>query len=126
MEGQQTLIVRAPAKLGTMSTMVDGTIKGTIYISKELPDDEMTTLFKLAKQGEGWFIFSPNPIDEAAIPKEKADAQFDGKSPSERMYNTLYVRWRELTNQSEPFDVYYANQMNKLIALLKQDLPGRS
>jgi hypothetical protein len=53
MSGQQTLIVRAPAKLGTMSTMVDGTIKGTIYISKELPDDEMTTLFKLAKQGEG-------------------------------------------------------------------------
>lgn len=48
-----------------------------------------------------------------------------GKSPSQRMYNTLYVRWTQLTDKSEPFDVYYANQMNKIIAMLKQDLPGR-
>jgi hypothetical protein len=41
------------------------------------------------------------------------------------MYNTLSVRWSQLTNKSEPFDVYYANQMNKIIATLKQDLPGR-
>ena len=41
------------------------------------------------------------------------------------MYNTLYVRWRELTNQTKPFDIYYQEQMNSIIAKLKQELPGR-
>lgn len=125
MSGQQTLQFTAPAQINSVKTLVDGTVKLDVAIAKELPAEEMAILFEARKLGEGWFLFSPNPIEEAAIPKEKADAKFDGKSPSQRMYNTLYVRWRELTNQSKPFDIYYQEQMNKIIAMLKQDLPGR-
>jgi hypothetical protein len=85
----------------------------------------MTILFEARKSGVGWFLFSPNPIDEAAIPKEKAEASFEGKTPSQRLYNTLYVRWRELTNRSKPFDIYYQEQMTTIIERLKSDLPER-
>jgi hypothetical protein len=85
----------------------------------------MTILFEARKSGVGWFLFSPNPIDEAAIPKEKAEASLEGKTPSQRLYNTLYVRWRELTNRSKPFDIYYQEQMTTIIDRLKSDLPER-
>jgi hypothetical protein len=53
------------------------------------------------------------------------DSSFDGKTPSQRLYNVWYVRWRELTNQATPFNVYYQEQMSKLIDRLKADLPER-
>jgi hypothetical protein len=121
----QTLIFTAPAQINSVKTLVDGTVKLDVAVAKELPADEMATLFEARKLGVGYFLFSPNPIEESAIPKEKADAQFDGKSPSQRMYNVLYLRWAQLTNQSQAFDNYYADQMNKIIARLKADLPER-
>jgi hypothetical protein len=121
----RTLVFRAPGQITSVQTLVDGTVKLSVAVAKELPAEEMATLFEARQSGEGWFIFSPNPVDEAAIPKEKAGAKFDGKTPSQRLYNVLYVRWRELTNQQTPFDVYYAEQMSKMIDLLKADLPER-
>lgn len=115
----------APAQINGVKTLVDGTVKLDVSIAKELPADEMAILFEARKVGVGWFLFSPNEITEAAIPKEQAEASFEGKSPSQRLYNTLYVRWRELTNKTKPFDIYYAEQMSKIIDFLKQDLPER-
>jgi hypothetical protein len=121
----QILQFTAPAQINSVKTLADGTVKLDVAVAKELPADEMAVLFEARKLGIGWFVFSPNPIDESSIPKEKAEATFEGKSPSTRMYNTLYVRWRELTNQTKPFDVYYVEQMNYLIDQLKRDLPER-
>jgi hypothetical protein len=121
----QTLQFTAPAQINSVKTLTDGTVKLDVAIAKELPADEMATLFEARKLGIGWFLFSPNTITEAAIPKEQAEASFEGKTPSQRMYNVLYVRWRELTNQTKPFDVYYQEQMSYLIDRLKQDLPER-
>lgn len=121
----QTLQFTAPAQINSVKTLTDGTVKLDVAIAKELPADDMAILFEARKLGVGWFLFSPNKITEAAIPKEQAEASFEGKTPSQRMYNVLYVRWRELTNQSKPFDVYYQEQMSVLIDRLKQDLPER-
>jgi hypothetical protein len=125
MDDQQTLIFRAPGQINGVRTLADGTVKLDVAVAKELPAEEMTVLFEARKSGVGWFLFSPNPIDEAAIPKEKAEASFEGKTPSQRLYNTLYVRWRELTNRSKPFDIYYQEQMTTIIDRLKSDLPER-
>lgn len=121
----QTLILHAPAKPGKVSTLTDGTIKAEFYISRELPADEMTTLFTMAKQGDGWLLFSPNPIEIDAIPKDVAQVGFDGKTPSQRLYNTLYVRWMNLTNQAKPFDQYYRERMEAIITAAKEGLPDR-
>ncbi len=121
----QTLQFTAPAQINGVKTLVDGTIKLDISIVRELPSEEMAILFEARKQGAGWFLFSPNPIEEASIPKEKAEASFEGKTPSKRMYNTLFLRWRELTNQSKPFDIYYQEQMQSMISKLQADLPER-
>jgi len=121
----RTLQFTAPAQITGVSTLVDGTVKLQVAVAKELPADEMATLFEARKSGVGWFLFSPNPIEGEAIPKEKADAKFDGKSPSQRMYGVIYQRWAQLTNQTQAFDNFYADQMNQVIAQLKRDLPDR-
>jgi hypothetical protein len=122
---ERTLQFTAPAQISGVKTLVDGTVKLDVSIAKELPSEEMATLFEARKQGIGWFLFSPNEISEAAVPKEQAEAAFEGKTPSQRMYNVLYVRWRELTNQTKPFDIYYQEQMSIIMDRLKQDLPER-
>ncbi len=125
MAGQRTHQFTAPAQITGVSTLVDGTVKLQVAVAKELPAVEMAVLFEARKSGVGWFLFSPNPIEAGAVPKEKADAKFDGKSPSQRMYGVLYRRWAQLTDQSQAFDNYYADQMNKIIAQLKAGLPDR-
>src|SRR5690242_18747549 len=99
----RTLQFTAPAQINSVKTLTDGTVKLDVAIAKELPADEMAVLFESRKLGVGWFLFSPNEISEAAIPKEQAEASFEGKTPSQRLYNVLYVRWRELTNRTKPF-----------------------
>lgn len=123
--GQQRLVFTAPAQINGVRTLADGTVKLDVLIARELPAAEMAVLFEARKQGLGYFLFSPNEIEEAVIPKEKADASFEGKTPSQRMYSVMYLRWRELTNQATPFDIYYREQMEWLLGKLKQDLPER-
>jgi hypothetical protein len=79
----RTLVFRAPGQITSVQTLVDGTVKLSVAVAKELPAEEMATLFEARQSGEGWFIFSPNPVDEPAIPKEKAGAKSDGKTPSQ-------------------------------------------
>ena len=121
----RTLVFTAPGQITSVQTLVDGTVKLSVVVAKELPSEDMATLFEARKSGIGHFLFSPNPIEEASIPKEKAEASFEGKTPSQRLYNVLFVRWRELTNQSQPFDLYYQDQMSKPIDRLKADLPEK-
>lgn len=121
----KTLVFTAPGQITSVNTLVDGTIKLTVAVAKELPSTEMATLFEARKSGVGHFLFSPNPIDETAIPKKRAEASFEGKTPSERMYNVIYVQWREQTNQSTPFDIYYQRRMEKFIDAIKATLPEK-
>lgn len=121
----KTLIFKAPGQINSVKTLADGTVKLDVSVAKELPAEDMAVLFEARKLGVGWFLFSPNDIEDAMVPKEQAEASFEGKSPSQRLYNVMFVRWRELTNRTKPFDIYYQEQMSKIIDRLKDDLPER-
>lgn len=123
---QKKLVFTAPGQITNVSTLVDGTIKLTIAVAKELPANEMAALFEARKLGVGHFLFSPNDLDTNDIPLERAEASFEGKTPSQRLYAVLYVKWREVTNQTTPFDIYYQRQMEGLIDSVKASLPERA
>lgn len=124
-KGQKKSILKAPAHIQNVRTLVDGTIRTTIDMARELPSEEMTLLFELKRSGGGWLLYAPNDMELTMkdIPDQKATTSATRKSPSERMYAVFFLRWKHMTDQSTPFDVWYAGQMNILINNLKKGLP---
>jgi hypothetical protein len=125
MSGQKKLVFTAPAAIQSVKTLVDGTVKLDVAVAKELPANEMAILFEARKMGVGHFMFSPNDLDEDDLPAEKAETSLEGKSPSQRLHNVMFVCWKELTNQQTPFDIWRMQEMEKLINGYKSKLPER-
>lgn len=123
-QGQKKLIFSAPGHIQSVKTLVDGTVKLDVAVSRELAPEHMATLFEARKAGQGWFLFSPNDLDMVDIPNEPASGG-EKKTPSQRMYAVLFLRWKMLTDQNQPFDDYYRDTMEKIISNLKTGLPER-
>lgn len=115
-------LFQTPAMISGVSTLKDRTLKLTVYVSRELIGEEKAKLFDL-EQKEGWFLFSENSIQETDVPKEDAKVEGQKKSPSERLYNTLFVFWNQnYSGQSQSFNEWRANEMEKIIDSYKQFL----
>ena len=73
---------------------------------------------------EGWMMYSPNAEDilEAEAPQANADSGLDLKSPSQRLRNTIYVRWEQSGKPDGAFDKWYVTQMERHIELEKSKL----
>lgn len=72
---------------------------------------------------EGWIVHSPNDdIAVSDIPEITADAGLEGKSPSQRLRNSLYVLWEQKGKPGGVFDPYYLNQMERLVETIKNKL----
>lgn len=111
-----------PATIQSIRTLVDGGNKLDI-VTQELAPDEMTKLFSL-KGKLGWLVFSDQSIMETDIPDTPVEKFVKDKTPSQRLYNTLYVLWKETTNMKEPFENYYKTQMEVIIGKIKDKLPN--
>ena len=67
----------------------------------------------------GWFMFSPNPIQEEHIPDIPLDPEIKEKSPSQQQRAIFYRMW-ENTDRSKDFPDYYKSQMFKFNEHLKE------
>lgn len=106
---------QAPSFIQGISTLKDKTLKLAVYISKEISGDEKARLFDL-EQKEGWFLFSENELQEKDIPKEQAEVEVERKSPSKRLYNVLYVYWKQNYSEKEKdFDQFRKEEMELII-----------
>ena len=73
---------------------------------------------------EGWMQFTANE-DEALsfeVPEVNADSGLELKSPSQRLRNTMYVRWEQAGKPDGAFDKWYIVQMERHIELEKSKL----
>lgn len=73
----------------------------------------------------GWLLFSENEQSMMDIPEQSAADKLAGKSPSQRLYNVMFVAWNELTDKSTPFEYWRLTQMESLINQYKAKLPER-
>jgi len=83
----------------------------------EIADNDQMKLIK--NQGKlGTLIFVP---EDAQIPPEAIQAEYEGKTPSKRLYNVLFVYWKQ---QGEPGDYqqFYKQHMEKIIDYIKDKL----
>lgn len=114
-------LFQAPSQISGISTLKDKTLKLTVYISKELPAEQKTMLFDL-EQKEGWFLFSPNELQMKDIPEVEAEAGIKQKSPTERLYNVLFVYWQQNYSHNSNFQEWRAKEMERLIEAYKSKL----
>lgn len=67
----------------------------------------------------GWLMFKTNKIQDSEVPK--TDAPSGEKTPSQRLRGVIYRYYTQL-NKKTDFEVFYRNQMNKIIDKYKQVL----
>lgn len=103
------MISLARAQIGKVSTLSDGSIKVELFLP-ELPAHEMTELFQAKKKGE-IPVMLPAPA-----PK------IEGKTPSQRLRNTIFCHWEQNTDRATPFDEYYTQVIEAIINQFKQKL----
>lgn len=112
-----------PSQVTSVKPLKDRSWSITLH-TKELSSEEYKYIVDaLQFEDEGWFIYSPNEIKEEELPKE--DAEFESKTPSQRLRGVLYrVLEQELGSKpsEENWRRYYNQSMEKIINKLKDRL----
>lgn len=115
--------ITLPAQILPPTLKKDGsaTVK---FETRELTPEEIMVILG-ARNTEGWLLYSNNnDLKESDIPK--SDAEIDGgKSASRRLYDVLYVLYKQRQNEGKVtgvFDVFYREQMEKIIQVVKDRL----
>ena len=117
-------MIKLPAILDRYSRKKDRSYGLTFVTGLEVSKKDRDTIDDLW-QSEGWLIFAPNDVKEVEIPKENADFQ-DGKSPSKRLYDVLFVYYKQneerLKEKYPLFQNFYAAKMDEWIEGIKSKL----
>ncbi len=113
-------LFQIPSYLQSVRTLVDGGIKIDV-ITQEVSPDQMTQIFGL-KGRQGWMLFKLNPIEASDLPSGEAKAGVKVKSPSQRLYNVLYVYWQQNFSANKNFNEWREREMEKIINIYKDQL----
>lgn len=109
------------ATLEGVSTLKDGGLSVRFH-TQELSDEDKTTAFGF-QQGFGWLLFQEQDYKSDELELDQIRKDTGGKSPSQRMRNVLYLLYKQ-SGQVIPFEVYYGQQMERIIDQLKDRLEG--
>jgi hypothetical protein len=115
-------LLQCPAVIETIRTLVDGGLKITLD-TPELTATDITTLMQL-KNKAGYFVFKLSQLieeDILTIPEEPIEKFKKNKSQSERIYNTLFVYWKQQGSKGE-FADFYKKATEKYINSIKDKL----
>jgi len=113
-------LFQIPACIEKISTLTDGTLKLSVYCSRELQPEQMQKVFALNRK-EGWLAFSKNTLQMSDIPQETAKMDKDRKSASQRLYAVLFVEWKQ-SNSEMNFEEYRQIKMERIIDSVKSNL----
>lgn len=110
--------IQTDAIITTLSSRKDGSLRLSI-ITPELTAEEKAEFMQLQAQNLEVLL---NPLDkEIKAPAYKVASEFENKSPSLRLRNTLFVLWQQSGERGD-YDDYYRKQMEKFIDAVKERL----
>jgi hypothetical protein len=96
---------------------VDGSL-GLSATTPELSPEERAEFMRLQNLNLNCLL---SPLDYKSAPEYKIDKDINQKTPAQRLRNTLYILW-EQDGSKDDFEVYYRNQMEKLIEHFKSKI----
>lgn len=99
------------------STRADGSL-GLRFSTPELPPADKTAFFEIQNHQLKVLL---QPMNDDPETLHEVKAEFEEKTPSQRLRATIFVWWKQ---QNEPgeFQVFYKKQMEKLIDFIKTKL----
>jgi hypothetical protein len=103
------------------STRADGSLSLRLA-TPELPAESKTAFFELLNQSLKILI---QPHDGEPAELHDVKAEFDQKTPGQRLRATLFVLHKQLTLTKKiaiPFEAFYLDQMNRIIQSVKDQL----
>lgn len=104
----------APATLEGLSTRQDGSASIRFSTQELAPEDLVA--FMQFRGKFGYLLFKETEFKVSDVPKN--DPEFDGKTPSQRLRNVLYVQWKQ-KGASGDFENFYRQQIEKVIEHIK-------
>jgi len=119
-------LLQFPAELVTYKTYATKrNVQVSFELQEELDPNHIAKL--LAGKGKtGWLVFNPSEtrIEIKDVPDEPV-RETASQSPSKRLRSVLFVYWKECTKQTQTFDYFYDEYINKIIENVKSKLPER-
>jgi cobalamin biosynthesis Co2+ chelatase CbiK len=106
-----------PAQMTRCSSLRDGGLNVGFH-TKEITPKEKAEIMEFDNQ-IGFLVFAENEVEEEDIPKD--DAEFEQKTPSQRLRATLFVYWKQLGEPGN-FQSFYVDQVEKVINVIKSKL----
>jgi len=103
-------MLRLPGYFTGFRSKADGSA-GLTFATQELTGDDFAHL-KMHQGGFGWLVFKPmeaGELTEADMPSEQVEEE--GLSPSKRLYNRMFVYWKQKINEGE-FDTWRKQQLD--------------
>ncbi len=120
---QTKQLLRVPATITKVSTLVDGGLNISLH-SQELGAEDKALVMEMHNK-LGHFVFSASDdiIREEDIPTEPLEE--NQKTPSQRLRSVMFVYWKINEGLPAPvgtFDVFYKQQVEKYIDLIKRKI----
>lgn len=118
--------------IDNIRTLADNSLRVSLG-TPELTPEIVGNMYSMLKQ-PGYVVISTKPISQQqidAVEDATVDREFDNKTPSQRLRNTLYVLWEQTqpketsadgTTVYVDFDLFYKRKMNELIRFIKDKL----
>ena len=113
--------LRFEAIVTSIRSRVDGSL-GLGITTPELLTEEKVALMDLQNVLAEMIIM---PKDEKDVDMLEVKKELIHKSPSQRLRSVIFLLWKQ-TNEEQPFDVFYAGSMERIIEHLKTKLPEQS
>ena len=110
-------MIKLPAYFSGFSSRADKSI-GLKFTTQELPAETLAELQTL-NQTFGNLVYSENQILPHDVPTGSVEGW--GKSPSERLFDVLYVYFKQ-QKKAGTFEDFYKAQMEKWIEAIKSKL----
>lgn len=111
-----------PIIVTSIRTRVDGSLTVCVE-TQELSSSNAGELFTLRGKPAMMYLSPKETISQKEIDQVNAiDAEIDGKTPSQRLRNVIYVLFTQQPNGYEDFDTFYKNKMGAIIDHLKSKL----
>jgi len=106
-----------PATLVGSSTLSDRGMSIRFH-TQELTDNEVLEVMKHRNEF-GWLMFGPNTFQETDIPK--GEAEYEGKTPSQRLRAVIFVFWQQLGAKGD-FETFYRQKVDGIVEQFKAKL----
>lgn len=108
----------APAIIEGVSPLKDGGMSIRLH-TNEMTNEEKSAVMEFY-QKFGWLVFSEQ--EDPDVPDELIRRDTGGKTPSQRLRNTIYVAYQQSGQTDVTFEQYYARAMERHINFEKQNL----